>query len=304
MRENKGRGTAAISQALFLRRLRLPAAPVLMFCCVMALLMLCCTAGPVFAEDSCPAGGEHDYEVRIEKRATQTRDGLRRYTCRKCGNTYTEKIPAMGHVWGPWKTEKKATCTEAGRQTRVCRKHKGLVHTQSRVVPALGHDWGAWTKVRPASAGRPGLEKRVCRNNAKEIQYRQIPAFGVSDGGNGPGKTTGGLMISRNNQEGQDSSGSASGGSNAGTDEGTDSGSASGSGAGTSGSGTGGDGDSGRSQDSSGTQKATPFGAVDAAILGADGAALLFWVILLLPLIRVMFWAAAKRREKEEEETA
>ena len=183
------------------RSSRLPASgwtfcpiPVLVIFCIVFLL-LCYTAVPAFAGGSCPEGGEHDYEVSLEKRATQTRDGLRRYTCHKCGSTYTERIPAMGHVWGTWKTVKKATCTADGRETRTCVKHSGLVHVQSRVVPALGHDWSAWKTVRSAAPGRAGLEKRVCRNNPDEVQYRQSPAFGTSDGA-GSGEVTGNLMIS------------------------------------------------------------------------------------------------------------
>ncbi len=278
--------------------------PVLMIGC-MVLLLLCCTAVPAFAESSCPEGGEHDYEVSLEKRATQTRDGLRRYTCHKCGSTYTERIPAMGHVWGTWKTVKKATCTDDGRETRICSKHPGLVHVQSRVVPALGHDWSAWKTVRSAAPGRAGLEKRVCRNNPDEVQYRQSPAFGTSDGA-GSGAVTGNLMISGShsgNVSGDNDSENAGDPARAGAKSGV--GSGNGMAGGSAGSGdSGGDSDGAGGAGTSGARKTVPFGAADAAILGANGAAVLFWTLLLLPLVRVMFWVAAKRREKEEEASA
>ena len=313
MSGNRGndRACAPLSACRFLpacRFLRLPAAlahtlcrvPIPAICCAL-LLLICCTAVPAFAGDSCPEGGEHDYEVRLEKRATQTRDGLRRYTCLKCGRTYTERIPAMGHVWGAWKTVKKATCTADGRETRTCVKHQGLVHVQSRVVLAPGHDWSAWKTVRSASPGRAGLEKRVCRNNPKEVQYRQSPAFGASDGAVS-GAVTGNLMISGSRSEnasGSNDSGDVSDSARAKAKPGAKSGS--GTAGGSSGSGAS---DSVGGTGASGTRKTVPFGAADAAILGANGAAVLFWTILLLPLVRVLFWAAAKRREKEEEESA
>ena len=45
-----------------------------------------------------------------------------------------------------------------------------------------------------------------------------------------------------------------------------------------------------------------PLGAADVAIAGANGIALIYFVILLLPLFRVWFWIMKKRREAEEDQ--
>ena len=70
--------------------------------------------------------GEHDYVATVTE-ATCTEDGAVVYTCSVCGDTYSEAIPAVGHVPGA----DAATCTEAVICT-VC----GEVLT-----PASGHNY-------------------------------------------------------------------------------------------------------------------------------------------------------------------
>lgn len=47
------------------------------------------------AEEDCPVEG-HEYESRITKPVTCVDDGETTYTCKWCGHTYTEPIPAVG----------------------------------------------------------------------------------------------------------------------------------------------------------------------------------------------------------------
>ena len=42
---------------------------------------------------------KHDYNSTVTTAATCEAPGLMTYTCSKCGDTYTEKIPATGHTW-------------------------------------------------------------------------------------------------------------------------------------------------------------------------------------------------------------
>lgn len=42
---------------------------------------------------------KHDYSSTVTTAATCEASGLMTYTCSKCGDTYTEKIPATGHTW-------------------------------------------------------------------------------------------------------------------------------------------------------------------------------------------------------------
>lgn len=53
------------------------------------------------------------------KAATCTEDGVKTFTCTKCGGTYTVAIPATGHAWGQWSHDA-ATAEADATHTRVC----------------------------------------------------------------------------------------------------------------------------------------------------------------------------------------
>lgn len=46
-----------------------------------------------------PAGCDHSYTSTVTTEPTCEAPGVRTYTCSKCLNSYTEKIPATGHTW-------------------------------------------------------------------------------------------------------------------------------------------------------------------------------------------------------------
>jgi hypothetical protein len=231
-----------------------------------AIILVITTAGVLsFAEDQCPAGGEHDYTVTIVKRATENSDGLRNYVCSKCGRKYTETIPATGHIWSEWKVSKAPACTVDGQAVRKCIKHKDFTHYEYKVLPATGHDFGKWIIDRKATAAAAGMEHRVCRNDPSHVQYRSIPVL----------KTKGPVIndnsITKDDQDADHNSTVAHKNKVVPRNKviGT---------------------------------RTVPFGAADAAIIGANGVSLLFFIILLLPMIRVMFWIAGKRKEAEDKE--
>lgn len=101
----------------------------------------------------CPAGGEHDYSVTILRAATETEDGLRQYTCTKCGDTFTNAIPATGHRWSEWVTEQAPTCTSEGLAYRVCTRYPDNPHYEYRILPALSptcqHDYAIVARTEP-----------------------------------------------------------------------------------------------------------------------------------------------------------
>ena len=88
--------------------------------------------------DSCPSGGEHEYNITITRKATEDATGLRRYVCTKCGYAFDEAIPTTGHVWSQWVIEIEATATTEGRRYRVCTKHPDTPHYEVETIPALG----------------------------------------------------------------------------------------------------------------------------------------------------------------------
>ena len=70
---------------------------------------------------------------------TCTKDGEKVGECSRCGMKKTEKIPALGHVWGDWTVTTPATCTNEGVETRICNRDSS--HVETRTIPATGHNW-------------------------------------------------------------------------------------------------------------------------------------------------------------------
>ena len=97
----------------------------------------CTKCGDVYTE-VIPATG-HDYVGVVTTPATCTEDGVMTYTCSICGHSYTEVIPSEeGHAWDKGVVTKAATCTEDGIMTYTCTK---CGHTKTEVIPAAGHKW-------------------------------------------------------------------------------------------------------------------------------------------------------------------
>ena len=72
------------------------------------------------AQDQNPdqdTGCKHSYTSTVTTAATCDAPGLMTYTCSKCGDTYTEKIPATGHTWQVKQTVK-TEYDEAGNVTQ------------------------------------------------------------------------------------------------------------------------------------------------------------------------------------------
>ena len=84
----------------------------------------------------------HDYISEVTTPATCIEAGLRTYTCSRCGDTYTEEIPAAGHSYETVReNEVEPTCRDAGSydevvKCSVCGDEKSRTAV---TVPALGH---------------------------------------------------------------------------------------------------------------------------------------------------------------------
>ncbi len=78
---------------------------------------------------------EHSYEGMMTTMPTCTEEGVMTYTC-VCGDSYTEAVAALGHVWNEWETVLEATETEDGLKQRSCRRGCGAV--EEEVIPAFG----------------------------------------------------------------------------------------------------------------------------------------------------------------------
>ena len=77
----------------------------------------------------------HQYEV-IETAPTCTETGLAVYTCSVCGDTYEEKLPALGHSYQSITLD--ASCTQDGSVTEICDR---CGDKKTETIPATGHSY-------------------------------------------------------------------------------------------------------------------------------------------------------------------
>ena len=72
----------------------------------------------------------HDYALIASQAADCKNSGYNTYKCDGCGDSYTDIIAAQGHDWGDWSETKAATTTEDGSEKRTC-KTCGETETQT-----------------------------------------------------------------------------------------------------------------------------------------------------------------------------
>lgn len=131
---------------------------------IMAVLLCPLFALPAYASE-CPAGGNHEYKATIIRQATETEDGLRQYVCVKCGYSFTNTIPATGHLWSDWTVTEAPTCVSEGREYRVCTRYPNNPHYEYRTIPALSstgqHTYSEVARVE-ATCTESGSVTYVC----------------------------------------------------------------------------------------------------------------------------------------------
>ena len=112
-------------------------------------------------------------EGSVTLEPTCTEDGVMTYTCRVCGETYTEAIPAA-HSWDEGTVEKIPTCTEEGRAVHTCTV---CGETRTVVLPMLPHDWDNGRITLEPSCMTPGIKTYTCAACGKTREV-EIPALG------------------------------------------------------------------------------------------------------------------------------
>ncbi len=112
----------------------------------------------------------HKYTA-TETPATCTEDGVITYTC-KCGEAYTETIPATGHSYDAGTTTTAPTCTEDGVKTYTC---ANCADTYTEAIAALGHVWKDWEVVKEATETEAGEAQRSCRRGCGAVETKEIP---------------------------------------------------------------------------------------------------------------------------------
>ena len=132
-----------------------------------------CTAGGYTGDTYCtdcgvkiktgtatPALG-HNYTSKVTTEPTTDREGVRTYTCDRCGHSYTESIPKLPeepheHSYSGSVT-KEATCTDTGVRTYTCSCGDSYTET----IPALGHSYTSKVTKEPTTSSE-GVMTYTC----------------------------------------------------------------------------------------------------------------------------------------------
>lgn len=132
---------------------------------------ICKVCADSYKDDYTPALG-HDHISQITKQMTCETDGEKTFTCTRCGDTYTEAIPATGH--NDIVTVVEPTCTADGYTEHKCKDCGRVV--RSDVTKALGHDYDSKITTK-ASCTEDGVLTCIC-TRCDESYTEKIPATG------------------------------------------------------------------------------------------------------------------------------
>lgn len=109
------------------------------------------------------------------KAPTCTAAGTKTVTCKDCGYSHIESVPALGHSFSKWSVTTKATCTEQGFETRTCTRC-GVKET--RATAKAAHTPGDWTVTQDATCTKTGKRVQHCTVCKAQIGEQTIPAKG------------------------------------------------------------------------------------------------------------------------------
>ena len=132
---------------------------------------ICRVCADSYKDDYTPALG-HDHISQITKQVTCETDGEKTFTCTRCGDTYTEAIPATGH--NDIVTVVEPTCTADGYTEHKCKDCGRVV--RSDVTKTLGHDYDSKITTK-ASCTEDGVLTYIC-TRCDESYTEKIPATG------------------------------------------------------------------------------------------------------------------------------
>ena len=107
----------------------------------------------------------HEYTGRVTKEPTVDSEGIRTYTCTRCGDEYTEVIPKLEEEHTHTSTEvrdaKEATCTEKGYTGDTYCKDCGEKLATGEEIAALGHSYTSKI-TKAATITSTGIRTYTC----------------------------------------------------------------------------------------------------------------------------------------------
>lgn len=131
----------------------------------------CSKCGDTYTE-KVAATGKHSYKSTVTKEATCEAEGENTFTCSECEDTYVEMIPALGHSYET-KVKSEATCIEPGEIEYVC---SVCGDTYTEVLPAKGHSEGEWTVTKETGLFSLGEKVKKCNVCSEILNTETIPS--------------------------------------------------------------------------------------------------------------------------------
>ena len=130
-----------------------------------------------FKVTSVTAGSETCQHVwdngKVTKEPTETEDGVKTFTCTRCGETKTETIPKLTHEHSYKAVVTAPTCTEKGYTTHTCACGDSYVDTYT---DALGHAWDNGKVTKQPTETETGVKTFTC-TRCGETKTEVIPAL-------------------------------------------------------------------------------------------------------------------------------
>ena len=131
----------------------------------------CTKCGDSYTE-SIPATGEHSYKSEVTQKATCVYEGITTFTCEVCGDTYEETIPLTEHDYNSCIAEN-ATCTMDGVRVYICTV---CDDSYTEVIPASGHGKLETVVEEPAGLFTKGKQITRCTVCGEVIETTDIPS--------------------------------------------------------------------------------------------------------------------------------
>ena len=116
----------------------------------------------------------HNYTASVTKAPGCETKGVKTFTCGNCGDSYTKSIPAIGHSYTASVT-KAPGCESKGVKTFTC-GNCGDSYTEA--IPAIGHSYTASVTTAP-SCEKEGVKTFTC-GNCGDSYTEAIPAISHS----------------------------------------------------------------------------------------------------------------------------
>ena len=115
---------------------------------------------------------EHDWgDGAVTKSPDCQENGIRTFTCRRCGETKSESLPATAHIWDDGAVTTAPAIDNPGIKTYTCQNCGG---TRTENIPALEHDWDEGVITTQPTCISAGIKTYTCRTTG-ETRTEELP---------------------------------------------------------------------------------------------------------------------------------